>query len=250
MIPTRFLGLDLGKTPRDEGGGVALEATEHADVVQIRLISAETLRTHEDTLRWVTRQRGRGGCTLAINAPLIVENTGGSRPCDRQLQEHFSRYRIDEYANNIVSASHPRTMGKALARMGFDLNPTSESDRMVETHTQAAQILLFGLARPIRLKNGPIGSRKDSVARLRDLMITHFSQSTPELVRTPELDQLINAHLPDLNGTRLGELESKLEALLCAYIAAFMSIRGTAACAMLGDLQRGYILLPDPGREG
>lgn len=244
MTPTRFLGLDLGKTPRDEGGGVALEMDEHG----LRVLSAETLRTHEDTLRWVTRQRGRQRCVMAINAPLIVENTGGSRPCDRQLQEHFATYRIDEYANNIVSASHPRTMGKALARMGFDLNPTAEGDRLIETHTQAAQILLFGLTRPVRLKNGPIGSRKDSVARMRDLVVNQLGD--PGFVRSPELDAMLSASLPDLNGTRLGELESKLEALLCAYIAAFLGIRGPDACAMLGDLQRGYILLPDPGREG
>lgn len=241
----RFLGLDLGRTPRDESGGVALEPTGEGGV---RIVSAETLRTHEDTLRWVTRQRGRAGAVLAVNAPMIVENSGGSRPCDRQLQEHFARYRIDEYSNNIVSASHPRTMGRALARMGFDLDPTSEGDRVVETHTQAAQVLLFGLERPVRLRNGPIGSRKDAVARLRDLMRERFSHTVPTLQRSNEGDAIFGASLPDLNGTRLGELEGKVEALICAYISAFLCIRGPDACAMLGDLRYGYILLPDPAR--
>ena len=241
----RYLGLDLGRTPRDESGGVALEPVGEGGV---RIVSAETLRTHEDTLRWVTRQRGRSGAVLSVNAPMIVENSGGSRPCDRQLQEHFNRYRIDEYSNNIVSASHPRTMGRALARMGFDLDPTSEGDRVVETHTQAAQVLLFGLERPVRLRNGPIGSRKDAVARLRDLMRERFSQTVPTLVRNPEDEAIFGAHLPDLNGTRLGELEGKVEALICAYISAFLCIRGPDACAMLGDLRYGYILLPDPAR--
>lgn len=245
MGQMRFLGLDLGRTPRDSSGGVALEPFGDDGV---RLISAESLRTHEDTLRWVTRLRGRGTAVLTWNAPLIVENTGGSRVCDRQLQEHFARYKIDEYANNIVSSSHPRTMGKALIRMGFDSNPAAEGDRIIETYTQAAQVMLFGVDRPLRLKSAPIGSRKEAVQRLREHIAAVFMAEAPVLTRSPELDLLMTAHLPDLNGTRLGELEERLEALLCAYVSAWLVMRGTDACAMLGDLRGGYILLPDPGR--
>lgn len=240
----RFLGLDLGRTPRESSGGVVLEATEDGLVV----VSADTLRAHEDVLRWVTRHRGRGNSTLTINAPLIVENLSGARPCDRLLLEHFSRYRIDEYANNTVSASHPRTMGRALMRMGFDPDPQSAGDRIVETHTQAAQVLLFGVERPVRLKAGPIGARKEAVQRFRELIETQLYEGPPTLIDSPALSALMDAHLPDLNGTRLGELEERLEALFCAYIGAWLGICGAEGCAFLGDLQRGYILLPDPSR--
>jgi predicted RNase H-like nuclease len=184
-----------------------------------------------------------------MNAPLIVDNLSGSRPCDRALLEHFSRYRIDEYANNTVSASHPRTMGRALVRMGFDPNPGAETDRIVETHTQAAQVLLLGVDRPIRMKSGPIGGRKESVERLRELIEERLMENgTPRLHSSPELDQLMEAHLPDLNGTRLGELEERLEALICGYVAAYLGQVGPDGCAFLGDLNTGYILLPDPTR--
>jgi predicted RNase H-like nuclease len=184
-----------------------------------------------------------------VNAPIIVDNLSGSRPCDRALLEHFSRYRIDEYANNSVSASHPRTMGRALMRMGFDPNPASEGDRIVETHTQAAQVLLLGVDRPIRMKSGPIGGRKEAVDRLRELIEERLIEDgTPRLHLSPELDQLMDAHLPDLNGTRLGELEERLEALVCAYVAAYLGQVGPDGCAFLGDMDTGYILLPDPSR--
>lgn len=246
MRRIRYLGLDLGWTPRDSSGGCVLEPTEEGS---IRLVSADSLRSHEDTLRWITRNRGRAVCTLTINAPIIVENISGARPCDRQLLEHFSRYRIDEYANNTVSASHPRTMGRALARMGFDPNPQSEGDRLVETHTQAAQVMLFGIDRPVRMKTGPIGARKEAVQRLRELIVERIIDGgSLRLEHTPELDQLMDAHLPDLNGTRLGELEEKLEAVLCAYVSAWLGQLGAQACAFLGDLDTGYILLPDVSR--
>ncbi len=240
----RFLGLDLGWTPRDSSGGVVLEAVEDG----VRLVSADSLRAHEDVLRWVVRNRGRSGCILVVNAPIIVTNMSGPRPCDRLVQEHFSRFKIDEVANNIVSASHPRTMAGGLMRMGFDPDPNAEGDRIVETHSQSAQIMLFGLDRPIRTKTGPIGSRKEAVARLRELIEEFFMDGDPPLEVSPELDQILTAHLPDLNGTRVGELEEKIEALTCAYTAAWLGIRGPNACAFLGDLQRGYVLLPDPDR--
>jgi predicted RNase H-like nuclease len=244
--PNRYLGLDLGWTPRDSSGGVVLEPTGDGSVV---VRSADSLRAHEDVLRWVTRHRQRVQAVVAFNAPVVVENMGGSRPCDRLLQEHFSRFRIDEYANNIMSASHPRTMAKALVRMGFEPNPAAAGDRLVETHLGAAQVMLFDVERPVRLKIGPIGARKDAVDRLRELVVEKLLESKQlPLETSPVLDEMLDAHLPDLNGTRLGELEERLEALLCAYVAAWLGQLGAEACAFLGDLDHGYILLPDPSR--
>lgn len=243
----RYLGLDLGWTPRDSSGGVVLEPGENGTLT---VLAADSLRAHEDVLRWVSRHRQRALTTVAFNAPVVVENMNGSRPCDRMLLEHFARYRIDEYANNTISASHPRTMAKALQRMGFDVDPNAETDRLVETHGAAAQVMLLGVERPVRLKTGPMGSRKDAVARMRDLVVERLmsSEAVLRLQVTPPLEQLLDAHLPDLNGSRLGEVEERLEALLSAYVAAWLGQLGAETCAFLGDLDSGYILLPDPSR--
>ena len=48
----------------------------------LKLLSSCSLRAHEDILSWIARNRGRDGVTLAVNAPIIVENMGGQRPCD------------------------------------------------------------------------------------------------------------------------------------------------------------------------
>jgi predicted RNase H-like nuclease len=189
---------------------------------------------------------------VAFNAPVVVENMSGSRPCDRQLLEHFARFRIDEYANNTISASHPRTMAKALQRMGFDPNPSAEGDRIVETHGPSAQVMLFGIERPVRMKTGPMGGRKDAVARMRELVIERLMDDDAplQLHESPALDAILDAHLPDLNGSRLGELEERLEALVSGFAAAWLGELGAQTCAFLGDLDTGYILLPDPSRVG
>ncbi len=241
----RYLGLDLAWAPRNSSGGAVMEPTEEG----IRLVSTAHLRAHEDVLGWVSRNRGRSGCILTVNAPLIVENTSGRRPVDELLQHHFSRFKIDEYVVNTVNASHPRTIARSLVRMGLDLDPRSENDRCIETCTQAGQVLLFGVDRPLRIKSGPIGGRKDAANRYRELIYGKLPFLDPELEDSDALEDLVNANLGAMNGTRLGELEGKLDATVCAYVSAYVGIKGPEACAFLGDLYRGYVLLPAPPSE-
>jgi predicted RNase H-like nuclease len=208
------------------------------------LVSSCSLRAHEDILSWIARNRGREGVTLAVNAPIIVENTGGQRGCDAMLHQHFGQHQVDEYQVNLVNASHPRTIGRALMRMGFDPDPSSTGDRVIETYNQATQVLLWDVDRPIRLKAGPVGARKDAVARYRETMVEMLDGAEPMLIESPALNELVNADLPSSNGSRVGELEERLEAVVCAYTAAYLNIRGPEDCAFLGDLNSGYVLLP------
>ena len=242
----RYLGLDLAWAPRNSSGGAVMEL---GDDDTLQLVSTASLRAHEDILAWIARNRGREGCVMAVNAPLIVDNTSGRRPCDHLIEEHFGKHFVDDYAVNTVNASHPRTIGRALQRMGFDPNPVGEGDRVVETYNQATQILLWETERPIRLKSGPVGARKDAVSRFREIMAEKLFTAYPELDDSPALDHLLEVDLGGCNGSRVGELEEQLEATLCAYTAAYLDFRGPEACAFLGDLQQGYVLLPTSARK-
>ncbi len=237
----RYMGLDLAWAPRNSSGGALMEPLDDG---RVRLVSTSHMRTHEDVLGWIARNRGRHGAIMSVNAPIIVENSNGRRSCDEMLNQHFARHQIDDHQVNIVSAGHPRTMGRAMMRMGFDPDPQAEGDRVIETFTQPAQVLLFNLERPIRLKHGPIGARKDAVARYRELLALHLPDAFPALVSSPALRALLERDLAGLNGTRLGELEDKIEAVMCAYISAYLDLRGPEDCAFLGDLYEGYVLLP------
>lgn len=237
----RYLGLDLAWAPRNSSGGAVLEVTPDGGVV---VQSTVSLRAHEDILSWIARSRGRAGAIVAVNAPVIVENSSGRRPCDALLQQHFGQHHLDEYQVNTVNATHPRTMGRALMRMGFNPNPSSDGDRLVETCNQAAQILLFELDRPIRMKVGPVGARKEAVTRFREALSNMLGDAEPPLLPSGAFDTLLHADLGASNGSRVGELEEQLEAVLTAYTAAYLHLRGPESCAFLGDMRDGYILVP------
>ncbi len=245
MKKTRYLGLDLAWAPRQSSAGAVMEATEDG----VRLISTAHLRAHEDVLGWVSRNRGRGGAIMAVNAPLIVPNTGGRRPVDEELEHHFSRFFVAEYSVNSVNASFPRNIARAFLRMGFDMDPQADADRVIETACQACQILLFGLERPMRIKSGPIGARKDGANRYREQIYGKLPFLEPSLEDGEALEELVNADLGAMNGSRLGDLEGRLDATMCAYVAAWLDLNGPESCAFLGDMTRGYILLPAPAQE-
>ncbi|MDP6932587.1 MAG: DUF429 domain-containing protein, partial [Myxococcota bacterium] len=102
----RYLGLDLAKAPRYSSGGAVMEYDEELE--GLRLVSTSSLRAHEDVLGWLSRNRGRHGAIVAVNAPIIVENSSGKRACDVELYSHFAANQVDEYHVNTVNASHPR----------------------------------------------------------------------------------------------------------------------------------------------
>ena len=82
------------------------------------------------------------------------------------------------------------------------------------------------------------------MARFRELLFDKLGDATPVLHDSDALEELVEADLPSSNGSRVGQLEERLEATLCAYTAAFLDTRGPESCAFLGDLNSGYVLLP------
>ena len=93
----------------------------------------------------------------------------------------------------------------------------------------------FGLDRIIRTKSGPMGGRKDATNRYREQIYGRLPFLEPSLEDSDALEDLVNADLGGMNGSRLGELESKLDAVISAYVAAFLDIRGPEASAFLGS---------------
>ena len=75
-------------------------------------------------------------------------------------------------------------------------------------------------------------------------MAEKLEDADPPLLPSPALNRLLRADLPSSNGSRVGELEDRLQATFCAYVAAYLAIRGPQDCFFLGDLDTGLIVLP------
>jgi predicted RNase H-like nuclease len=105
----------------------------------------------------------------------------------------------------------------------------------IEVHPHAATVNLFGLERIVKYKRGTRDAKARELRRLRKLILTRLSQRKPSLL----------ARLP--NVPRVGNtkpVEDKIDAVLCAFIAANWWYWATERNSLYGSEETGYIIVP------
>ena len=105
----------------------------------------------------------------------------------------------------------------------------------IEVHPHAATINLFGLERIVRYKRGPREARARELRRLRRLMLTRLSRTEPPLLSCLP-------GVPRAGNTK--PVEDKLDAVLCAFIAAHWWHWVTERNVLYGDEDNGFIVVP------
>lgn len=165
-----------------------------------------------------------------------------SRDAERELNSEFRRFHAGchaanlgrSFAQNVLSLSH------RLAALGFghgaEMTARQKRRFQIEVHPHAATVNLFNLSRIVKYKRGLREERAARLSRLRELMLT----------RLPLLDLPLSLHLPAV--PKMGNLkpvEDEIDAVLCAYIAAYWWFWGTRRNRIYGSGERGYIVVPE-----
>ncbi|MBP2456073.1 bifunctional ribonuclease/(p)ppGpp synthase [Mycolicibacterium lutetiense] len=233
-----FVGLDLAWGEKNQTGVAVIDASGrvlHVGVAQ-----------DDDDIGAAIEPYISGDCLVAIDAPLIVKNPTGHRPCERDLNRDFQRF--DAGARPAFTErpefKHPRGARIASA-LGLDMDPSSSSNRRaIEVYTHPASVVLFGLDKTLKYKRGAFDDRQRELLRLMTF-IEELDTATPRLranrnVNWVELRKRIEA------ATRPGQLdrdEDPVDAMLCAYIALYWYHRPEDV-TIYGDFASGYILTP------
>ncbi|QRY51938.1 bifunctional ribonuclease/(p)ppGpp synthase [Mycolicibacterium septicum] len=233
-----FVGLDLAWGEKNQTGVAAIDSggrVLHVGVAQ-----------DDDDIAAAIEPYVSGDCLVAIDAPLIVKNPTGHRPCERDLNRDFQRF--DAGARPAFTErpefKHPRGARIASA-LGLDMDPSSLSNRRaIEVYPHPASVVLFGLDKTLKYKRGAFGDRQRELLRLMTF-IEELDRATPRLranrnVSWVELRKRIEA------ATRPGQLdrdEDPVDALLCAYIALYWYHRPEDV-TIYGDYASGYIVTP------
>lgn len=213
------------------------------------LLSATAVHTDQDILTWL-QPRVSGPCLVAFDAPLIVTNPTGRRPCEAQLTAVFGKYDAGTHPSNT---SRPELAYGSRAlhlseRMGLDPDPCStRARRAIEVYPHPATIALFHLDRILRYKHKPGRSLDLLRAELLRLMshIEALATADPPLhVHTSAAWWSIrHAVQTATRKSALKEVEDVVDAVLCAYIACFAACR-PADTTVYGDAETGYIVTP------
>ncbi|WP_319449639.1 MULTISPECIES: DUF429 domain-containing protein [unclassified Mycobacterium] len=233
-----FVGLDLASGENNQTGVAAIDSEGRLHHVGVAY--------DDDSIASTLAQYVAGDCLVAIDAPLIVPNSTGSRPCERDLNHDFEKFdaAARPASNDKPEFKNPRG-ARLAAALGLDIDPASSSNRRaIEVLPDPASIVLFELDKTLKYKRGPFGVRQRELLKLMT-GIEELDAATPRLranrsVAWVELRRRVEA------ATRPGQLdrdEGPVDALLCAYIALYWYDRPEDV-TIYGDVTRGYLVTP------
>src|SRR3954447_5187155 len=143
-----FVGVDLAWGERRPSGLAVLDVDAH-----LVHLSAQT--TDETIVAALAPYVG-GPCPVAIDAPLVVANRTGNRPCEAALNRDFARFDAGAHPSNT---SKPELTGiprgaRLATRLDLDIDPASRAERRaLEVYPHPATVALFRLGRTLKYKN-------------------------------------------------------------------------------------------------
>jgi predicted RNase H-like nuclease len=233
-----FIGVDLGWYGKPSGlASLALDPSG------LCLQNVARLESTAEILDWITSEVGAGSAVAAVDAPLVIRNQTGIRQAERELNHDFRRFHAGCHAANLGRpfAVNVTAFSHRLEQLGFANAPTiaprQEGRFQIEVHPHAATVRLFGLDRIVKYKRGTRLQRAQGLGRLRRLMLS----------RMPELDPPLSPRLPVLPRTgSLKPVEDRIDAVLCAYIAAHWWYWAAERNRLYGSADGGCIVVPEP----
>ena len=244
-MPRRLIGIDLAWGERN-GTGCA-ELGWRGDELELRRI--DVLGTLEEIVAWIEPERGEW--VVAVDAPLVVLNQTGRRRADADVSAKYGEFHAGAYPTNLSLLGTDHRGGRlwrALQDCGAALVERVEhlnGGRLAfEMFPHVAMVELFGLERIIKYKKGQVAEKRAGQRELAAAMHAHLcaSQHRPRLHVDPTLDDLLEEPREPLRGRALKGREDRLDAVVCAYVAAWLD--AGRPLQALGQVGAGVVIAP------
>ena len=233
-----FVGLDLAWGERNDTGVAVVDSDG-----RLRYVGA----AHDDaSIEAAVEPYVSADCLVAVDAPLIVHNPTGSRPCETALNRDFHAFEAGAHPANTANPAFKDPRGARIATaLTLDMDPASSSPRRaIEVYPHPATIALFGLPKTLKYKKGSFEVRQHALLQLMTL-IEGLDKATPRLrvnhnVSWVELRKRVAAATRPV---QLDRDEDPVDAVMCAYVALYWYHRPEDV-TVYGDFATGYIVTP------
>jgi predicted RNase H-like nuclease len=247
----RFVGVDLAWTSRGRTGLCAVEDGA--------VLASDTVTSDRELIEWLT-PLSKGDVLIAIDAPLIVRNETGRRPCDQLISRCFGRYHASTHSANLrLPSFREGVRGELLAHaLGISVDPVFEVKqdvrRAIEVYPHTAIVALFGLAHTLKYKAKPgrtVASRRLALMQLLGHLESLRDLDPPlDVTTTPRWAQIVDAVQNASAPIHLARVEDEIDAHVCAYTALYFWTHGTKLSRVAGDVTEGYIVTPVSPDQG
>lgn len=191
-----------------------------------------------------------GECLMAVDAPLVVANPSGNRPCEAALNRDFRAFEAGAHPSNTALTwfADGGRGARLCAALDLDLDPRSPAPRKaIEVYPHAASVVLFGLDRTLKYKQKPgreLTERRSELLRLIDFLEgLRTADPMLEVSDCPEWTELKASVRRARRKSELRRAEDPADAVLCAYIARFAASR-PGDVTVYGDTETGCLVTP------
>ena len=203
----------------------------------------------DDIVNWI--DPGCGDWVVAVDAPLVIRNKTGSRAADQQPSKLYQPYEAGAYPANLdrLGEDHRggqllralKSHGAALVEQAVDIN---DGRLIFETYPHIVMVELFCLEKTIKYKKGRVAKRRAGQQEFAGEICEHLcaADANPRLRLNDKLDDLLHEPDPILKGRDLKSREDRLDALICAYTAAWLDAE--RPLLGLGEVGAGVMLAP------
>ncbi len=235
----RFIGIDLSwkteKNPSAVAVGRMADGTLNVEFVE------PALRDIDSVFRLVHSQTEVIG--IAVDAPLIIENHAGQRPCETALGQDYGKQKASCHTSNrsLYPNSLSVRLSSQLQRIGFQ---HLEGTRwQIECYPHPAIIECFALSERLAYKRGKVFEKKRGQQELAKLIrCLEYSDVLPLNVPDNLNSSLSNSEINILKGNELKRNEDALDSIICLYIAGLYHLK--VASKLYGNSNQGYIWVP------
>jgi predicted RNase H-like nuclease len=245
---TAFIGIDLAwRSDRNHTGAAVLRGDGHGARLERVSSGIRTL----DAVREFIRDNTSGTTVVAIDAPLIIENEAGQRPCETAIGQRYGARDASCHTSNrgLYPDAASVKLKDDLIAQGYVHAPGAPDDArnlLLEVYPHAALVALFDLPKILKYKKGTLTQKRLGLQRLA----THvrcLQAATPPLCMNSVLDQLLSRDTASMPGPILKMHEDTLDAVVCAYLAYYYwhwRAERNETFVGDGDIRSGYIINP------
>lgn len=244
----KFIGIDLAWSDNNTSGFAAIEGNRKRG----SLIYSGIVDSDRDIIDRTNDLVKESNALIAIDAPLIVPNMTGRRKAEELVGNLFRKYNAGAHPSNRERLSswtgsiRGEEISKLLRKNGFSHDPYlkrfEKSRKFFEVYPHPSMVVLFNLEHILQYKakqNRDYKTRynafKDYQSCLKGLKNAGPSLNIPKGIAARKIEAL--------KGKELKRYEDTLDAIFCAYIAYYCWANPNK-CAVLGDMQKGYIITP------
>jgi predicted RNase H-like nuclease len=238
---TILMGVDLAWLSDKNGSGLAVGQlsgnTLSVSDVYTAVIGYQNVVTIIDSVP--------GLAGLAIDAPLIIKNTSGNRPCEKALNAVYAKKWAGCHPSNLglYPEASSVNLGADLLKKQFQhLGRPGHEKWQFECYPHPSMVELFALEKRLAYKKGKVEEKRAGQKQLARLIQSLKGRSL-SLTINPELNYLLDeARIGVLRGQALKDNEDALDAIICLYIAGLYA--SGAPMQTFGDIESGYVVVP------